>query len=290
MTAVERVYVCDEAEARDLTEKIKASGERTCRLIKNAHDWRAWAALGYDSWRDYAMTELGVSQSQAYRVLDLARVAAAIEAAAGSPMGELTEREARDLKPHLPELTAAVADAVADLPEDDRPAAAAAAVKTTRERFRPQPSPPPVPALAPPSVVPGESPTTGGGEHDVPYVPDLKALNLSKEAYQAKVTALGETVPVEDPKPDPNPLADARAKVAKQPAMLAAKAVERLRTSRLTFEAAGTAAEIVADLVNDGLADGDQGDDWLPEIDAALEVLGLLASALRRRNLRSIKP
>ncbi len=38
------------------------------------------------------------------------------EAAAGSPMGELTEREARDLKPHLAEVTEAVREAVADVP------------------------------------------------------------------------------------------------------------------------------------------------------------------------------
>lgn len=85
-----------------------------------------------------------------------------------------------------------------------------------------------------------------------------------------------------------NPVAAARAEVAKQPAMLAGKAFDRLHTARLLLTEAGSAADIVADLVHDGLVDGDQGDDWLPELDQLLPLLTDLAAALRRRNLRSV--
>lgn len=96
MTAVES-YVCNEAEARALTDEIKGSVERTWLLLSNAHERKAWAALGYGSWRDYAMAEFGLSQSHAYRLLDAARVVREIEAAAGSPFGEISEKEARAL-------------------------------------------------------------------------------------------------------------------------------------------------------------------------------------------------
>lgn len=137
MSADIQTYVCDEAEARDLTEQIKGSVEKTWRLLLNAHEWKAWAALGYGSWRDYAQAEFGMSQAHAYRLLDAAKVAREIEAAAGSPMGELTERDARELKHDLGAVADAVRDAVADVPAPERPAVAAAAVKAARERLRP---------------------------------------------------------------------------------------------------------------------------------------------------------
>ncbi len=194
MTAVQPAYVCDEAEARDLTDQIKSSHEKTWRLILRAHEWKAWAALGHNSWRDYVVAEFGLSQSAAYRMLDTGRVIEAIEQASGVSQGwEISDAAAGDLKPHLDKVTEAVAAAVADIPEDQRPAAAAAAIKVAREQYRPQSSPPPAPEGATGQPT-GTAPHTGGGE---PHVPDLTGINLTAEQYQAKVTALGETVPVE---------------------------------------------------------------------------------------------
>lgn len=82
-----------------------------------------------------------------------------------------------------------------------------------------------------------------------------------------------------------HPLAAARADVARQPAIVAGKGIERLVLVRKTFDAAGSAAQIVADLTDDPeLAAG-----WLAELDRTLPVLTDLAIALRRRNLRSVR-
>ncbi len=60
-------------------------------------------AIGHDSWREYAQTEFGMSQSQVYKILDQGRVVKAIQEAAGvSSIAEnMSEYQARRLKPHL---------------------------------------------------------------------------------------------------------------------------------------------------------------------------------------------
>ncbi|MGC0319199.1 hypothetical protein [Kitasatospora acidiphila] len=47
--------------------------------VRAAHQGQAWVALGYPSWAAYAAGEIGVSRSTAYRLLDLAAAAEAIE-------------------------------------------------------------------------------------------------------------------------------------------------------------------------------------------------------------------
>lgn len=98
----------------------------------------------------------------------------------------------------------------------------------------------------------------------------------------------GEVLSVEDwQQQEAHPVAAARAEVARQPVMLTGKAVERLKVARQTFEAAGTPADVVADLANT-LPELDNSGFWLAEIEAAMGVLNGLAVALRRRNLRSV--
>lgn len=123
------------AEARDLTETIKSNVDSLWSLLKESYDRRAWAALGYGSWREYATTEFGMSQSHAYRLLDQARVIAEIEAAANSPMGEiLSERDARDLKPVLAEAKRAVEEATAgEKSDEDKQEAARKALDGLRD-------------------------------------------------------------------------------------------------------------------------------------------------------------
>lgn len=50
----EVVEQCDEQRARDLTEKIRTTLGVQWELIKDAYRERAWAALGYSSWDEYA--------------------------------------------------------------------------------------------------------------------------------------------------------------------------------------------------------------------------------------------
>jgi hypothetical protein len=261
-------YRCNAAEARDLTEQIKSSVEKTWRLLLNAHEWNAWGALGYSTWESYVRAEFGIGRSRSYQLLDQARVVREIEAAVSTTV-DITERDVRDLKPHLAEVTEAVRDAVADVPEAERPAAAAQAVKDARARL----------------TTTTRTTEATKLEQDV----DLGTGEIDPQTSPPSTGAPTEGGGEPEPSPPLNPLAAARAEVAKQPAMLAAKAVQRLHTARLLLAEAGDAAAIVADLANDGLADGDQGHDWLPELDAALPLLNDLAAALRRRNLRSVR-
>jgi hypothetical protein len=49
---------CDKQTALNLTREIQRSVERAWRLLKEAFERRAWAALGYDSWQSYCTKEL----------------------------------------------------------------------------------------------------------------------------------------------------------------------------------------------------------------------------------------
>jgi len=60
MTAIEP-SAARESEARELTHQIRDAAETIHRLVLRVHDERAWAALGYDSWGDYADAELHVN-------------------------------------------------------------------------------------------------------------------------------------------------------------------------------------------------------------------------------------
>lgn len=189
MTVVQPAYVCDEAEARDLVRRWHATVDQGYAILLHTHEWKAWAALGYETWRDFAMTELCVSQSRAYQLLDFAKVVREIEAASSTTV-ELSEREARDLKPHLPVVAASVAEAVADVPEDERPAAAAAAVKAAREQFRPATSPP---AVSEPAGATGPTAPAGGE-------PDLGGIALTREFLAQRRT--GHVTAPPDPRAD----------------------------------------------------------------------------------------
>lgn len=96
------------SEARDLTDHINATAGELWVLLMEAYNRRAWVALGYSNWRDYATAEFNMSKSHAYRLLDQARVITAIQEAAGddfSPIGEISLEASRDIKPALPEVT-----------------------------------------------------------------------------------------------------------------------------------------------------------------------------------------
>ena len=109
------VVQLSEAEARDLTDRIRSTAEDLWSLLLEAHDRQAWKALGYGTWAEYVQTEFSMSRVHAHRLMDQGRVIREIEAASGValPMGNtLSEREARDLKPHLEEVAGKVRDAV----------------------------------------------------------------------------------------------------------------------------------------------------------------------------------
>lgn len=89
-------------EARDLTDRIKATAEALWSLLAEAHDRQAWKALGYSSFSAYVEAEFDMSRRHAYRLLDQALVIRELEHAAGVTHGsQISEREARDIKPNL---------------------------------------------------------------------------------------------------------------------------------------------------------------------------------------------
>jgi hypothetical protein len=55
----EPVVALTEAEARELTDRIRANLEVTSELIVEAYVRRAWWALGYGSWDFYVISEFG---------------------------------------------------------------------------------------------------------------------------------------------------------------------------------------------------------------------------------------
>jgi hypothetical protein len=121
-----------DAEARLLTDEINKVAEVAeaqtgllVRLIGEAHDKRAWLALGYSSWSRYVDAELYMSRSRAYQIVDQWKVVAELAEVASIPIDDMpliTEREARRLAPQLPEVGETLAVGVVDVPVEDRPA------------------------------------------------------------------------------------------------------------------------------------------------------------------------
>ncbi|MGW2545412.1 hypothetical protein ACWC5I_32195, partial [Kitasatospora sp. NPDC001574] len=90
----EQAGPADEARARELTEQLRTAIEDVrsavlvlARRVRAAHWARVWTALGHDSWGAYALAEFGIGRSTAYRLLDLAATAAAIEGVVARELG-----------------------------------------------------------------------------------------------------------------------------------------------------------------------------------------------------------
>jgi hypothetical protein len=131
---------CTVEEARRITDRIKAGLDELWALLLEAHERRAWAALGYGTWEAYVQGEFAMSRQQSYRLLDQGRVIREIRAVVEpvSPMGDTTvsEREARDLAPDLPEVVDEVRDEVDKLGPEPEPEQVADAVKDVVTRRR----------------------------------------------------------------------------------------------------------------------------------------------------------
>lgn len=120
--AVETGAFLSRDEARDLTERIKASVQQVWDLLVEAHERRAWVALGYGTWAEYVKQEFGVSKAYSYRLLDHGYLVREIqEATGGSPIGDpLPEGRLRALK--APKNVGATAYEPARLRDDVREA------------------------------------------------------------------------------------------------------------------------------------------------------------------------
>lgn len=83
--------------ARDLTDRIKTAGEQFAEMLYRAHQGRAWAALGYGSWKEYCREELQLSRPRSYQLLDFVEIKRELEVSTKVDAPQ-TERQTRALK------------------------------------------------------------------------------------------------------------------------------------------------------------------------------------------------
>lgn len=134
------------AKARALTDEIRQDFQSLWSKVREAHDRGAHQAMGYTSWEAYCRAEFEIGRSQAYRLIDAARVVDALS----SPMedtGIPNERVAREFGPLMDNpdaLRAAHQEATKRAPRDaeGRPKLTAKAVRRvvqnyTRKNARP---------------------------------------------------------------------------------------------------------------------------------------------------------
>lgn len=95
-----------EIEAREITEAIRSAATATYILLAQAHEGKAFKALGYETWKDYVREEFEISPQRSYQLLDYSKALNMLESAA--PEGtiiKLTEAQARGIKKELPKIT-----------------------------------------------------------------------------------------------------------------------------------------------------------------------------------------
>lgn len=97
------------AEAVELTAQIQKSASMLWLLVTEAHERQAWKALGYASWKAYCTTELHMSESRSYQLVDTGKAMRALssgikDSTALETMPTLTARQVARMKPTLPAL------------------------------------------------------------------------------------------------------------------------------------------------------------------------------------------
>jgi len=133
-----RVTAIDENAARQLTERIRAAAHtahRLCSLLVEAHERRAWVALGYPTWSEYIRTEFRLSRSRSYELLEHGRVVRDLESATGlSGIPDISPHAAAQIKPHLDEVVQAIRARCRGLPPEGIARVADQVVREVRAR------------------------------------------------------------------------------------------------------------------------------------------------------------
>jgi SAM-dependent methyltransferase len=189
MTAPEPIDVAvvlmSEDEALAAVDRWHQLEDERFRLAYDMHERGAWKVLGYDSFKTFVETELGVSRRNGYRMVDVGAVTAAIEAACAARVTPVSQRDAEDLKPHLGLVGDRVREATEDTPEEGKADAARAAVDEVlaeirdagddqaddleeRREWKPEPTPKAEP--------PRKRDVGGGLHHPAPYSDALLLL------------------------------------------------------------------------------------------------------------------
>jgi hypothetical protein len=109
----------DAGGAYALTERIRTATHEVCMLLHQAHQGRAWLALGYRSWGEYVRSELGLSRSRSYEFLNQAHVIRTIQAETGvSEVPDVSTYRAGQIRRHLTEFLSSVRARCAGVPPD----------------------------------------------------------------------------------------------------------------------------------------------------------------------------
>jgi hypothetical protein len=86
--------------ARDLTDRrIKAAVDDLADMLYRAHEGRAWAALGYQSWKEYCTAEFQMSERHSYRLLDFVEIKNVLADQLVSPRSESQVRALVSIEP-----------------------------------------------------------------------------------------------------------------------------------------------------------------------------------------------
>lgn len=126
-----------EAEAREITTAIQTAATATYILLSQAHEGKAYKAMGYDTWADYVKHEFDLSASRSYQLLDLSKAVKMLEEAA--PEGtevKLTEAQVRSLKKELPQITEEVKEATSGKDPDQASEIIGEIIEDRREQQR----------------------------------------------------------------------------------------------------------------------------------------------------------
>jgi hypothetical protein len=146
---------CTKREAQQLTDRIRQSVDNLWLLLTEAHDRRAWKALGYTTWAEYVAAEFAMGRQRSYQILDQGRVIEAIRGVAvvstagrqndlrgatrtlsNPAVGiEVSEKAAREIKDSLPEVISDIRDRL-DAGQDAKQAVADAVAAKREEKAR----------------------------------------------------------------------------------------------------------------------------------------------------------
>lgn len=134
-TILETESEMSENDAREITESIKSAVTATYILLAQAHEGKAYKALGYTTWAEYVKEEFEISPQRSYQLLDLSKVIKMIEEV--TPDGttvKLTESQARDIKRELPRITEQIREETKDVEPEDAGEVVDRIMKEAREQ------------------------------------------------------------------------------------------------------------------------------------------------------------
>jgi hypothetical protein len=155
--------------ARQLTERIRSAARRTCLLLLEAHQRRAWLALGYRSWEQYVRREFDMSRRRSYELLDQGRVVQAIQLAARlREPPAISAYAALQIKAQLPAVTEAVRQCAAGLPRRRAMMVIDDIVQKARRRAIARPARPADSSVLPLKAVERSTPGDRAWAHDTP--------------------------------------------------------------------------------------------------------------------------